>query len=131
MRALRIVIGLPLAFLALGYMLVGSLFMTGEAPFDSGAGRVLAITGLLGFCAPVVLFGLHLAFSGPDAPRRLRSFLFLALTFTVAVGLGGGLYALVQPGLQADAASMLGTVLISALLFGWVIVRARFFGPDG
>jgi hypothetical protein len=130
-RFLRIVVGLPLAFFAQGYMIIGSMFMTGGPPYDSGAGRVLAISGLMGFCAPVVLLGLHLAFSGPDAQWLLRSFLFLALAVTTTVGVGGSLYALFQPGLQADAASMLGTVLISTLLFGWVIVRARFFGRDG
>jgi hypothetical protein len=130
-RALRIVIGLPLALFALGYMGIGSMFMTSGPPFNSAAGRVLALTGLLGFCGPVVLFGLHLAFSGPDAPRRLRSFLFLALVVTTTIGVGGSLYALAQPDLQSDGASMLGTVLISTLLFGLVIVRARVFGRDG
>jgi hypothetical protein len=131
MRALRIVIGLPLAFFALAYMVIGLMFMTGSPPYDSGAGRVLAITGLLGFCGPVVFFGLHLAFSGPEAPRLVRSVLFLALTVTAMVGVGGSLYALGQPDLRADAASMVGTVLISTLLFGWVIVGARFFGRSG
>jgi hypothetical protein len=132
MRALRIVIGLPLAFFALGYMVIGTMFMIGGGPpFNSSAGRVLVHSGLLGICAPVVLFGLHLAFSGPTASLRLRKSLLLALIVTAVVGVSGSFYALFRPELQADAGGMLETVLISTVFFGWVIVRARFFGQDG
>jgi hypothetical protein len=129
-RVLRIVIGLPLAFFALGYMGVGAMFMTGGPPYDAGAGRVLALSGLLGFCGPVVLFGLHLAFSGPKAPRPLRAALAAALGVTAVIGLGGGLYALFQPDLVSDAAHMLLTVVLSTAAFGAPILRARFFGQD-
>lgn len=127
-RVLRIIIGLPLGFFALGYMVIGAMFMTGEPPYDSGAGRVLALTGLLGFCGPVVLFGLHLAFSGPAAPRPVRTALAGALGATAVLGLGGGLYALGQPDITTDAANMLFTVVLSTTVFGAPILRARFFG---